>query len=154
MLLKNNFIYCWRKKQARFSQRFKIPKLFSVPMGPKLWGIRIWILITACLLRAHTSIKNYSIVDSSNPSLILWLSKLGVDTSIGWASHCSNFSRYQWIYCPAIFPPDLGLILLEYTYTVLHIFRQVLFCAGNQGNHQNFEKSFKISYKCYKFSLG
>ena len=26
-------------------------------------------------------------------------------------------------------------------YTVLHIFRQVLFGAGNQGNHQNFEKS-------------
>ena len=25
------------------------------------------------------------------------------------------------------------------TYTVLHIFRQVLFGAGNQGNHQNFE---------------
>ena len=27
------------------------------------------------------------------------------------------------------------------TYTVLHMFRQVLFGAGNQGNHQNFEKS-------------
>ena len=39
-------------------------------------------------------------------------------------------------------------------YTVLHIFRQVLFWAGNQGNHQNFEKSFEISYKCYEFSLG
>ena len=26
-------------------------------------------------------------------------------------------------------------------YTVLHMFRQVLFGAGNQGNHQNFEKS-------------
>ena len=26
-------------------------------------------------------------------------------------------------------------------YTVLHIFRQVLFWAGNQGNHQNFEKN-------------
>ena len=25
---------------------------------------------------------------------------------------------------------------------VLHIFRQVLFCAGNWGNHQNFEKAF------------
>ena len=32
------------------------------------------------------------------------------------------------------------------TYTVLHIFRQVLFGAGNQGNHQNFEKSL-LSYK-------
>ena len=31
-----------------------------------------------------------------------------------------------------------GLRLL---YTVLHMFRQVLFGAGNQGNHQNFEKS-------------
>ena len=40
------------------------------------------------------------------------------------------------------------------TYTVLHIFRQVLFWAGKQGNHQNFEKSFEISYKCYEFSLG
>jgi hypothetical protein len=29
--------------------------------------------------------------------------------------HCSNFSRYQWINCPAVFPTDLGLILLEYT---------------------------------------
>ena len=28
-----------------------------------------------------------------------------------------------------------------YTYTVLHINRQVLFGAGNQGNHQNFQKS-------------
>ena len=26
-------------------------------------------------------------------------------------------------------------------YTVLHMFRQVLFGAGNQGNHQNFENS-------------
>ena len=26
-------------------------------------------------------------------------------------------------------------------YTVLHIFRQVLFGAGNQGNHQNFDLS-------------
>ena len=31
--------------------------------------------------------------------------------------------------------------LLTSTYTVLHMFRQVLFWAGNQGNHQNFEKS-------------
>ena len=30
---------------------------------------------------------------------------------------------------------------LSCIYTVLHIFRQVLFGAGNQGNHQNFEKS-------------
>ena len=27
--------------------------------------------------------------------------------------------------------------LLHSTYTVLHIFRQVSFWAGNQGNHQN-----------------
>ena len=32
-------------------------------------------------------------------------------------------------------------------YTVLHMFRQVLFGAGNQGNHQNFEKSL-LSYEC------
>ena len=30
------------------------------------------------------------------------------------AAHCSIFSRYQWICNPAIFPPDLGLILFEY----------------------------------------
>ena len=30
---------------------------------------------------------------------------------------------------------------LHCIYTVLHMFRQVLFGAGNQGNHQNFEKS-------------
>ena len=33
-------------------------------------------------------------------------------------------------------------------YTVLHMFRQVLFWAGNQGNHQNFEKSL-LSYKLW-----
>ena len=32
-------------------------------------------------------------------------------------------------------------------YTVLHIFRQVLFGAGNQHNHQNFDVSL-LSYKC------
>ena len=32
-------------------------------------------------------------------------------------------------------------------YTVLHIFRQVLFWAVNQGNHQNFDLSL-LSYKC------
>ena len=30
-------------------------------------------------------------------------------------AHCSNFSSYQWTYCPAVFATDLGLILLEYT---------------------------------------
>ena len=34
-------------------------------------------------------------------------------------------------------------------YTVLHIFRQVLFWAGNEGNHQNFDPSL-LSYKCFK----
>ena len=38
-------------------------------------------------------------------------------------------------------------------YTVLHIFRQVLFGAGNQGNHQNFEKSL-LSYKCWLIFIG
>ena len=33
------------------------------------------------------------------------------------------------------------------TYTVLHVFRQVLFGAGNQGNHQNFENS------CYPINV-
>jgi hypothetical protein len=32
------------------------------------------------------------------------------------------------------------------TYTVLHIFTQVLFWAGKQGNHQNFDPSL-LSYK-------
>ena len=32
------------------------------------------------------------------------------------------------------------------TYTVLYMFRQVLFWTGNQSNHQNFEKSL-LSYK-------
>jgi hypothetical protein len=38
-------------------------------------------------------------------------------------------------------------------YTVLHIFRQVLFGAGNQGNYQNFEKSL-LSYKCWLIFIG
>ena len=33
-------------------------------------------------------------------------------------------------------------------YIMMHIFRQVLFWAGNQGNHQNFEK-FLLSYKLW-----
>ena len=33
------------------------------------------------------------------------------------------------------------------TYTVLHLFMQVLFWAGNQSNHQNFDPSL-LSYKC------
>ena len=33
------------------------------------------------------------------------------------------------------------------TSTVLHMFRQVLFGAGNQGNHQNFDTSL-LTYKC------
>ena len=40
---------------------------------------------------------------------------------------------------------------IEYMYTVLHIFRQVLFWAWNHGNHQNFEK-IDTSYKRF-FSL-
>ena len=44
-------------------------------------------------------------------------------------------------------------IQLGGTYTVLHIFRQVLFWAGNQGNHQNFEKSL-LSYKCWLIFVG
>ena len=38
-------------------------------------------------------------------------------------------------------------------YTVLHIFRQVLFWAGNQGNHQNFDPSL-LSYKCWLIFIG
>ena len=38
-------------------------------------------------------------------------------------------------------------------YTVLHIFRQVLFGAGNQGNHQNFDLSL-LSYKCWLIFIG
>ena len=39
------------------------------------------------------------------------------------------------------------------TYTVLHIFRLVLFVAGNQINHQNFEKSL-LRYKCGLIFIG
>ena len=35
----------------------------------------------------------------------------------------------------------VDLTMMLQMYTVLHMFRQVLFGAGNQGNHQNFEKS-------------
>ena len=38
-------------------------------------------------------------------------------------------------------------------YTVLHIFRQVMFGVGNQGNHQNLEKSL-LSYKCWLIFIG
>ena len=38
-------------------------------------------------------------------------------------------------------------------YTVLHIFRQVLFGAGNQGNHQNFEKSL-LTNKLWHVLMG
>ena len=36
-------------------------------------------------------------------------------------------------------------------YTVLHMFRQVLFGAGNQDNHQNFEKSLLTNKLWYVF---
>ena len=39
------------------------------------------------------------------------------------------------------------------TYTVLHMFRQVLFGAGNQGNHQNFEKSL-LTNKLWHVFMG
>ena len=38
-------------------------------------------------------------------------------------------------------------------YTVLHIFRQVLFGAGNQSNHKNFDLSL-LSYKCWLIFIG
>ena len=38
-------------------------------------------------------------------------------------------------------------------YTVLHMFRQVLFGAGNQSNHQNLEKSL-LSCKCRQIFIG
>ena len=38
-------------------------------------------------------------------------------------------------------------------YTVLHMFRQVLFGAGNQGNHQNFEKSL-LTNKLWHVFMG
>ena len=36
---------------------------------------------------------------------------------------------------------------------MLHIFRQVLFWARNQGNHQNFDPSL-LSYKCWLIFIG
>ena len=38
-------------------------------------------------------------------------------------------------------------------FTVLHIFRQVLFGAGNQGNHQNFDLSL-LCFKCWLILIG
>ena len=38
-------------------------------------------------------------------------------------------------------------------YTVLHMFRQVLFGAGKQGNHQNFQKSL-LTNKLWHVSMG
>ena len=42
----------------------------------------------------------------------------------------------QLVLCQEIFLFD-DLDCADLSYTVLHIFRQVLFGAGNQGNHQN-----------------
>ena len=38
-------------------------------------------------------------------------------------------------------------------YTVLHIFKQVLYGTGNQDNHQNFDKSL-LYYKCGLIIIG
>ena len=43
--------------------------------------------------------------------------------------------------------PITNLAHFSSTYTVVHMFRQVLFGAGNQSNHQTFEKSL-LSCKC------
>jgi hypothetical protein len=44
-------------------------------------------------------------------------------------------------------------ILTKTSFTVLQMFRQVLFGAANQGNHQNFETSL-LSYKCGLIFIG
>ena len=51
---------------------------------------------------------------------------------------------------PAIYYSSVFRII---TYTVLHIFRQVLFGVGNQGNHKYFENSL-LSYKCWLIFIG
>ena len=49
-----------------------------------------------------------------------------------------------------IYPPQILMVCM---YTVLHMFRQVLFGAGNQGNHQNFEKSL-LTNKLWHVFMG
>ena len=54
-----------------------------------------------------------------------------------------NVGKYWnlFLFCNAV-------IQISSTYIVLHMFRQVLFWADNQNNHQNFKKSL-LSYKLW-----
>ena len=52
-----------------------------------------------------------------------------------------NLKNDSWGILEKIEAAKMGVRKVQETYTVLHMFRQVLFRAGNQGNHQNFEKS-------------
>ena len=56
-------------------------------------------------------------------------------------------------YCVVQFKVYLHPTYLPSTYTVLHIFRQVLFCAGNYRNYQNFEKSL-LTNKLWHVFMG
>ena len=57
-------------------------------------------------------------------------------------------SRSRTNYIAAVVAHRMYKYLCTTRNTVLHIFRQVLFGAGNQDNHQNFDLSL-LSYKCW-----
>ena len=60
-------------------------------------------------------------------------------------------------YWEALWPVFLIFVqklwILSALYTVLHMFRQLLFLAGNQGNHQNFNPSL-LSKKLWLILMG
>ena len=63
-------------------------------------------------------------------------------------------AKLQWFHAQNKSHTYLHTItFILYTYTVLHIFRQVLSGAGNQGNHQNFEKSL-LTNKLWHVLMG
>ena len=56
--------------------------------------------------------------------------RLRLEVQVGHSNQaCSNY--------------NVKTLITDRKYTVLHMFTQLLFCAGNQGNHQNFDPSLQ-----------
>ena len=94
------------------------------------------------------------------PNFFTWWAYPGQFSKLSFR-HCIHYptTRYQFsrilkmlIDKQICFLPLLETFLIH-TYTVLHIFRQVLFGAGNQGNHQYFEK-YLLTNKLWHVFMG
>ena len=66
-----------------------------------------------------------------------------------------NVQKFDYLECVGKIPRNTAShsLFILMMYTVLHMFRQVLFGAGNQSNDQNFEKSL-LTNKLWHVFMG